>query len=99
MAEDVPGVVIPDHIVKQMDNAGDKEGQQEVGVAVALEMIEKLKRTPGISGMHIMAVHWESIVPRLMDHGSVPRPKYQSWAEVEAAATIKQEYSARAETV
>lgn len=99
MAEDVPGVVIPDRIVKRMDDAGDKEGQQEAGVAIALEIIEKLKNTPGISGMHIMAVHWESIVPRLMDEGDVPRPMYQSWAEVEAAAAIKQEYSAKAETV
>ena len=29
-------------------------------------ILEKLKGTPGISGTHIMAVHWESIIPRLV---------------------------------
>jgi methylenetetrahydrofolate reductase (NADPH) len=74
MADDVPGVAIPPELVKRMDEAGDKDGQQEEGVAIALEMIEKLKKTPGISGMHIMAVHWEAIVPRLIEEGEVPRP-------------------------
>jgi len=81
MADDVPGVVIPPAIVKRMDEAGDKEGQQEEGVAIALEMIEKLKQTPGISGMHLMAVHWEDIVPRLVEESGVPRPVVQSLAE------------------
>ncbi len=86
MAEQVPGVVIPDDIVRRMDNAGDKEGQQEAGVAIALEIIEKLKDTPGISGLHVMAVHWEAIVPRLMDEAGLPRPVVQSRSEVEAVA-------------
>jgi len=75
MAEEVPGVVIPPHIVKRMDDAGeDKEAQQETGVAIALELIEKLRQTQGISGLHIMAVQWENIVPRLMDETQLPRP-------------------------
>ncbi|HSM54668.1 MAG TPA: methylenetetrahydrofolate reductase C-terminal domain-containing protein [Candidatus Sulfomarinibacteraceae bacterium] len=79
MADEVPGVVIPPHLVKRMDDAGDdKEAQQETGVAIALELIEKLRQTPGIDGMHIMAVHWESIVPRLMDEGQLPRPAIHS---------------------
>jgi methylenetetrahydrofolate reductase (NADPH) len=79
MAEDVPGVVIPDEIVKRMDDVGDdKEAQAETGVAIALEMIEKLRMTPGISGVHMMAVHWESIVPRLMDDGNLPRPVFDA---------------------
>jgi hypothetical protein len=51
-------------------------------VAIALEMIEKLKNTPGINGMHMMAVHWESIVPRLVEESGVPRPVVQSLEEV-----------------
>ena len=67
MAEEVAGVYIPPEIVKRMDAAGeDKIAQQETGVAIALEMIEKLKNTPKIAGMHVMAVHWEEIVPRLV---------------------------------
>jgi methylenetetrahydrofolate reductase (NADPH) len=82
MAEDVPGVVVPPEIVKRMDEAGDKDGQQEAGVAIALEMVEKLKNTPGINGMHVMAVHWEEIVPRLVEESGVPRPAIRSLAEV-----------------
>ncbi len=79
MADEVPGVVIPEHIVKRMDDvAPDKEAQQETGVAIALEMIEKLRQTSGINGIHIMAVHWESIVPRLMDEAGLPRPAIRS---------------------
>lgn len=75
MAEEVAGVYIPPEIVQRMDDAGDdKVAQQETGVAIALEMIEKLKNTPGINGMHIMAVHWEEIVPRLIDESGLPRP-------------------------
>jgi len=74
MADEVPGVSIPADIIRRMDEAGDKESQAEVGVQVALEIIEKLKNTPGINGMHIMAVHWESIVPRLVEESGIPKP-------------------------
>lgn len=74
MAEEVPGVVVPPEIVKRMDGAAD--AKQE-GVAIALEIIEKLRNTPGIHGMHIMAVHWEEIVPTLIEQGGLPRPEQQ----------------------
>ncbi|MFQ5575917.1 MAG: methylenetetrahydrofolate reductase C-terminal domain-containing protein [Anaerolineae bacterium] len=86
MADDVPGVVVPPEIVKRMDNAGDKEGQKEEGVAISLEIIEKLMHTPGINGMHVMAVHWEAIVPRLLDEAGVPKPAVLSLSP-EAGAT------------
>jgi methylenetetrahydrofolate reductase (NADPH) len=71
-------VAIPADIVKRMDAAGDKEGQQEEGVAIALEMIEKLRNTSGINGIHFMAVHWESIVPRLMEESGISKPRIKS---------------------
>jgi len=81
MAEEVAGVYIPPEIVRRMDAAGDdKIAQQETGVAIALEIIEKLKATAGINGMHVMAVHWEEIVPRLIDESGLPRPVVKSLA-------------------
>ncbi len=62
------------HVDLRMDGAGDSGGQKEEGVAIALEMIEKLKNTPGLNGMHIMAVHWEAIVSRLVEESGIPRP-------------------------
>lgn len=73
MAGDVPGVVIPEVVVKRMTGAGDKDAQQETGFQIAVEILEKLKKTPGISGTHIMAVHWESIIPRLVEETGIQR--------------------------
>jgi len=76
MANDVPGVVIPREMVRRMTRAaetGEKEAQQEAGFRMALEILEKLKETPGISGTHIMAVHWESIIPRLVKEAGLLR--------------------------
>lgn len=79
MAEEVAGVHIPPEIIQRMDAAGeDKVAQQETGVAIALELIEQLKATRGIAGLHIMAVHWEEIVPRLIDESGLPRPVVKS---------------------
>ncbi len=81
MAAQVAGVHIPPQILQRMDAAGDdKIAQQETGVAIALEMIGKLKATPGIAGLHIMAVHWEEIVPRLIEEAGLPRPAVKSLA-------------------
>ena len=49
-------------------------------------MIEKLKNTPGINGMHMMAVHWEAIVPRLVEESGVPRPVIKSLEEASDSA-------------
>ncbi len=75
---DVPGVSIPREYVKRMDSAGDKDGQAEEGVAIALEMIEKLKGTSGINGIHFMAVHWEAIIPRLIDESGLQKPSIKT---------------------
>jgi methylenetetrahydrofolate reductase (NADPH) len=71
MAADVPGVVIPEGMVKRMTEAGDREAQQAAGFQIALGILEKLKATQGIRGVHIMAVHWESIIPRLVDEAGL----------------------------
>jgi methylenetetrahydrofolate reductase (NADPH) len=81
MSGDVPGVVIPDELVQRMDAAGDKEAQQEEGVTISLEIIEKLHDTPGVSGLHIMAIHWESIVPRLVEDAGLPKPQIKELPE------------------
>jgi methylenetetrahydrofolate reductase (NADPH) len=73
MNDEVPGVFIPEPIMKRME-AADKAGNvQEEGVQIALELIEKIKRFEGqgVHGLHIMAVGWEDIVPRIITEGGV----------------------------
>lgn len=72
MHESVPGVRIPDRIMKRLEAAGD--GVQQEGYAIALETIEAVKQKQGINGVHIMAVGWEEIVPDLVrDAGLLPQ--------------------------
>jgi methylenetetrahydrofolate reductase (NADPH) len=64
MDKDVPGVFIPEKILQRMEAAGD--GAEEEGVQIALELIEAVKNKQGVHGIHLMAVNWEEIVPRIV---------------------------------
>ena len=63
LAESVPGVRVPGAILTRMEQASDPG---EEGVQIGLELIEKLKGMPGVSGVHLMAMGWEWVVPRLV---------------------------------
>ena len=72
MRDYVSGVSVPDEIVTRMENA--KDPRQE-GINICLEIIEELKQIPGLHGIHIMAVAWESIVSVIVDKANLlPRP-------------------------
>lgn len=61
--ENVPGVRLPETILKRMQTAKDAA---EEGVAITLELIEGIRKLQGINGIHLMPVGWESIIPRLV---------------------------------
>jgi methylenetetrahydrofolate reductase (NADPH) len=72
MNNEVPGVTIPEKLLKRMEAAGDKA--EEEGVQIALELIEKVKNKQGVNGIHLMAVGWEEIVPRIItEAGLLPK--------------------------
>lgn len=73
MHNDVPGVFIPAPILKRLEDAGD--GVQEEGVQIALEIIEAIKDKQGVNGIHLMAVGWEEIVPRIVTEAGLARPQ------------------------
>jgi len=64
MNDEVPGVFIPEPLMKRMEAAGD--GAEEEGVQIALELIERVRKLQGVHGIHLMAVGWEEIVPRIV---------------------------------
>lgn len=66
MNKEVPGVIIPQPLLKRMEIADSKGGAQEEGVSIAIELIEGIKKLQGINGIHLMAVGWEEIVPRIV---------------------------------
>jgi 5,10-methylenetetrahydrofolate reductase len=80
MHKDVPGVVIPERLLKRLEAAGD--GVQEEGVQIALELIEAVKGKQGVNGIHLMAVGWEDIVPRIVSEAGLTRPVAVAEAEI-----------------
>mgnify|MGYP000037852505 CR=1 FL=1 len=73
MNDEVPGVNIPFIHMARMEHAEKAGNAQEEGVQIALELIEKIKKFEGqgVHGLHIMAVGWEDIVPRIVTEGGV----------------------------
>jgi methylenetetrahydrofolate reductase (NADPH) len=72
MKNKVPGMIVPDHIIDRMKSAKD---QKEEGIKLCIEQIEAFKSMKGVHGVHIMAVAWEDIYPRLVkEAGLLPRP-------------------------
>ncbi|NVM21466.1 MAG: methylenetetrahydrofolate reductase [Desulfobacterales bacterium] len=72
MRNNVPGLSVPKELVDRMADAKDPK---EEGVKICLETIEQLKDVEGVHGVHIMAIAWEDIVPRIVEEaGLMPRP-------------------------
>ncbi len=60
----VPGVFLPERILRRMEKAGD--GESEEGVQIALEFISSVKGKKGVNGIHLMTLGWEEIVERIV---------------------------------
>ncbi len=72
MKTSVPGIIVPDEVMKRMEQA---KNVKEEGVKITLEVVEQVKQIPGVRGIHIMAVGWEDIVPEIVAKaGLMPRP-------------------------
>jgi methylenetetrahydrofolate reductase (NADPH) len=75
MKNKVPGMDVPDEVVKRMEGV-PKEKQAEEGIKIAVESIERLKSVKGVHGFHIMAIEWEQKVPEIVERaGLLPRPE------------------------
>ncbi len=87
MHHEVPGVTIPEKYLKRMAKAGD--GAEEEGVQIALELIEAIKGKQGVNGIHLMAVGWEEIVPRIMIESGLAISAEPKAAPTEDAAPVQ----------
>lgn len=75
MKNRVPGMDVPDEVVKRMADT-PKEKQAEEGLKICVETIERLKEVKGMRGFHIMAIEWEEKVPEIVEKaGLYPRPE------------------------
>jgi len=75
MKNKVPGMDVPDEVVKRMAGI-PKEKQAEEGIKICVEDIQRLKMIEGVKGFHIMAIEWEQKVPEIVERaGLLPRPE------------------------
>jgi len=61
----IPGVRLPQSILDRYEGAKEDD-YEELGVEIALELMEKIRGKKGINGFHLMSVGWEAIVPRII---------------------------------
>ncbi len=72
----VSGITIPKEIIDRLSKYDDPDEQKAEGINQAVETIEHLQSIEGISGVHIMAIAWESKVPEIVERaGLLPRPE------------------------
>ncbi len=75
MKNRVPGMDVPDEVVKRMKGV-PKEKQAEEGIKICIETMQRLKECEGVRGFHIMAIEWEEKVPGIVKAaGLYPRPE------------------------
>ncbi len=84
MDSSVAGVSVPKALIKRMSAAGEAAGkdkkqarrnQSKEGIKIAVELIEQLRETEGVRGVHLQAIEWERAIPRIVEPaGLLPRP-------------------------
>ena len=64
----VPGVYLPQAVLKRMEKADSAGNAREEGVQIAIELIHKIKtyQGQGVNGIHLMPVGWDEIIPRII---------------------------------
>ncbi|HUT91112.1 MAG TPA: methylenetetrahydrofolate reductase [Thermoguttaceae bacterium] len=65
MNKNVPGIFVPDALVKEMADA-PKEKRLEAGIRIAGRMIRRLREEKICDGVHIMAIGKEECVPDIL---------------------------------
>jgi methylenetetrahydrofolate reductase (NADPH) len=71
----VPGMDVPDELIARIKGV-DKDKRADEGIRIAVETINELKTIEGVRGVHIMAIEWEEMVPRIAEEaGLLPRPQ------------------------
>jgi 5,10-methylenetetrahydrofolate reductase len=68
MRRRVPGVHIPDELIARLARASDPKRE---GVRICVETIQRLRETPGVAGVHIMAHRHHDLVAEIVARSGV----------------------------
>jgi len=73
MNESVAGVTVPKALIERMTEA---ENPKEEGIKIAVELINDLRKIPGVRGVHVQPIEWESAVREIVEKARLlPRPE------------------------
>ncbi len=64
----VPGIHIPDSVIKRLEGAQD---QKKEGKQLCIDIINEVKEIPGVAGIHVMAYRQEEYVAEIVDESGV----------------------------
>jgi methylenetetrahydrofolate reductase (NADPH) len=74
MKEKVPGVSVPEAIVRRLEGVPPAHQAAE-GIKIATEIVAELRQIPGVAGVHVIAIKWEEGVMRVIEEARLlPRP-------------------------
>jgi methylenetetrahydrofolate reductase (NADPH) len=86
MDSSVSGVTVPPELIERMSKAraaaGDdkklmKQLQEEEGIKITVELVQQALEIPGVKGVHIQAIEWETAVEKIVKAaGLYPRPEF-----------------------
>ncbi len=68
MKKFVPGMDVTDDVLQRMQDAKDK---QDEGINICVDIINQVKEIEGVSGVHIMAIEWETAVPEIVKRAGI----------------------------
>ncbi len=92
MRSNVPGVHIPDDVIKRLEGA---EKQKEEGKRLCIDIMQEVKDIEGVSGIHIMAYRQEEFVAEIVHESGVLKDR-KPWrrettpADIAAAERMEQ---------
>jgi methylenetetrahydrofolate reductase (NADH) len=91
MQKNVPGMDVPEHMIKRLKGAGKGKVAKE-GIKITCEQIEEFKEMKGVAGVHLMAIEWEHKVPQIVEQAKLlPRPVVAKTSPPESPATNEPE--------
>lgn len=86
MDSSVAGVTVPRPLIDRMNKAKEAAGddkkkarelQEQEGIKITVELIQQALEIPGIKGVHIQAIEWETAMePIVKAAGLYPRPTF-----------------------
>jgi methylenetetrahydrofolate reductase (NADPH) len=88
MRTNVPGIHIPDAVVKRM--AGAEKPAQE-GRQICIDLIQEIREIKGVSGVHVMAFRQEESVAEIIERSGVLQGRVPWYPERDTLKTKTKE--------